>query len=323
MRIVAAENISEDIQSVLPVYIIHPEFFFGDGKFIILEHENAFCAIKIERKKLFTIGLLTGIPFSTGTDFSEKNFLDMLRSYLKREKICDLLNHSLHFFTCTEAPSKSYVAKIGSMSVNLTRTDEEIYKGFASNYRNEIRKVEKEEFKINKEVSLDDYYEIYCEIQQRQNLATYPISFFKQLIDQKQYKTLFWTIEVNGETQGFVCIIVDHKHAYYFFGGAKFPTKFPGSNKLLHREIMSYLKGIGVHFYELGGYRLGNMEGTKLKGVQSFKKRFGADITDKNVFYTRIRPFKAWLYQNLLDFYLKLKKIDKNQQGINYVYEKD
>ncbi len=323
MRIVELKNIDALIKSQLPVYILHPEFFFGEGEFLVIEHESAHCSIKIERKKFFTIGLLTGIPFFTNDTISEKQFLNALQIYLKKEKICDLLNHSLHFFTCTMAPSKSYVAEIGSLSVALNRSEEEIYKGFAANYRNEIRKVEKEEFQINKGITVDAYYEIYCTIQKRQNLATYPISFFEKLIAQRQYETLLWTIEVNQVAEGFACVIVDKKNAYYFFGGANFPTRFPGSNKLLQRELMFYLNQLGVDAYELGGYRLGDMEGTKLKGVQSFKKRFGAEISKKNVFYTRIRPIKAWSYQNLLSFYLKIKKIKQNQQGIDYVYQED
>lgn len=323
MNLIDKNQLSEQEINKLPVYIAHPSIFFGEGNYLIFEKQGIYCSVKIERKKLFTIGLLTGIPYLTDSQLSEKQFLEALRTHLKKDKICDLLNHSLHFFTCTQAPNSSYVAEIGSLSIDLARSEEEIYKGFASNYRNEIRKVEKEEFKINKSIPIKEYYDIYCAIQKRQNLATYPISFFEKLIEQQQYETLFWTIEVNKITEGFACVIVDGKSAYYFFGGANFPTKFPGSNKLLQREIMFYLKRRGVNAYELGGYRLGNMEGTKLKGVQSFKKRFGAEISKKNVFYTRIHPTKAWIYQNMLILYLRMKKINQNQQGIDYVYQKD
>lgn len=323
MKVVELKQLDTELKSKLPVYINNPEFFFGEGRFTLIEHENAFCCLKIEKKKLFIIGLLTGVPFSVDGDLDEKVFLNSLRSFLKTAKICDLLNHSLHFFTCTLAPNSSFVAKIGSLSIDISRSEELIYKGFVPNYRNEIRKVEQENWKINKATPLDDYYPIYKRIQNRQSLATYPKSFFKELLNQSLYETLFWTIEVNEVVEGFACVIIDQESAYYFFGGANFPTKFPGSNKLMQREILFYLKKINVKTYEMGGYRLGDMEGTKLKGVQSFKKRFGAEITDKNVFYTRIRPIKGWLYQTILSLYLKLKKINQNQQGIDYVYQKD
>lgn len=322
MNFVRIEDVNRKKLETLPPHISNPQILFGEGNFYLFENRDAICCIKVEKKVVFKIATLTGMPYLKHNQSNEKKFLNEVILYLKEYKICDRLEPTLHFFMCNKYPNNSYVSKIGALVVDLTIEEKQLLKNFSSNYRNEIKKVKKEKYEIVKDVDLVKYWELYNRIQQRQNLYTYPKSYFENLLKIKGLNSYFWVINVNEKAEGFISVIQYNNQAYYLFGGATFPTQFAGSNKLLQHELMLELKEAGVEKYYLGGFRLGNIEGSKYKGIQDYKKRFGAEIEQKVVFYTKIAAIKSFLYKVLLLSYLKLKGIKTNTQGLNYVYEK-
>ena len=98
---------------------------------------------------------------------------------------------------------------------------------------------------------------------------------------------------------GVLIIPFDQKRAYYSHGGSV-DKPIAGT--------MIYFKNLGLEEYDFVGARINPPKGSKLEGIQLFKKRFGATLHQGYMWKYPIRPIKSKLFDSIY-------KIIRNSNG--------
>ncbi len=285
---------------------------------------SSYMPVKLKKTRFIKQGQYLYPPMIAGkrlTTNNEEAFLTRFITFCKNSAICDFIIPPLHYSLFAVVPKGSYFTPLGIIVVNLQKTDDELFKAFSSNYRNEIRKAQNE----NIEVVFDNsfftpFYNLYKNTHLRQGIYFDSEQELRNLTNSLGEKSCAIAVVKKGdEIYGAALVLVNGSEAYYFQSGAAENCPYPGANKLLQLEIMKWLKGRGVTRYVMGGYRQGNVKGTKYEGIQKFKLRFGAEVEEGFHFYTQI-SWRYTLYKNLLQAYLTLRKVKQNQTGLNYTY---
>ena len=165
------------------------------------------------------------------------------------------------------------------------------------------------------------FYSLYKSTHQKQGIYFDSEQELRNLIEcLGENNCRIAVVRKGEEIYGASLFLFNANEAYYFQSGAMDNCPYAGANKLLQLEIIKYLKKRGVERYVMGGYRLGDVSGTKYDGIQKFKMRFGAEIEKGFHFYTKI-TWRYSLYKNLLQLYLKLRGIKQNTTGLNFRYK--
>ena len=323
-----------DFEEVIDLELSYPLFFqksfaqyestkgwtiklFTDG--------HAYLPVKTKSEKFITQAQYLYPPVSNGNQLAEeaeKIFLENFTSFCKKENVCDFIIPPMHYSLFKAVSSSSYYTDIGIIVVDLQKGEDELFKAFSSNYRNEIRKAQAENLEVTFDNSLfAPFYSLYKSTHQRQGIYFDLEQELKNLVENLGEKNCRIAVVKKGsEIYGASLVLFNAHEAYYFQSGAMDNCPHPGANKLLQLEIMKWFKQQGVRRYVMGGYRLGDVGGTKYDGIQKFKMRFGADVEKGFHFYTEI-TWRYRVYKNVLKWYLKLRGIKQNVTGLNYRYK--
>ena len=289
---------------------------FTDGK--------SFVPVKIKAGRLIKQAQYLYPPVYNGerlTEQDEKIFLENFTAFCKRENVCDAILPPLHYSVFKTIPTKSFYSEIGTIVIDLQKSEDELLKAFSSNYRNEIRKAQTENVEVQFDNSLfAPFYSLYKSTHQKQGIYFDSEAELQNLVNCLAENNCRIAVAQKGnEIYGAALVLFNGDEAYYFQSGAMENCPNPGANKLLQLEIMKWLKSVGVKRYVMGGYRLGDVTGTKYDGIQKFKMRFGAEVEKGFHFYTTI-TWRYTVYKNLLKWYLRLRGIKQNTTGLNYRY---
>ncbi len=290
---------------------------FTDGK--------AYLPVKTKAGKFITQAQYLFPPVSKGhrlNEEAEKTFLENFTSFCKKESVCDFIIPPMHYSLFNAVPNNSYYTDLGIIVVDLQKNEEELFKAFNSNYRNEIRKAQVENLEVRFDNSqFTPFYSLYKSTHQRQGIYFDPEIELKNLVETLGERNCrIAVVKKEEEIYGASLVLFNPDEAYYFQSGAMDDCPHPGANKLLQFEIMKWLKQKGVKKYIMGGYRLGDVGETKYDGIQKFKLRFGAEVEKGFHFYTEI-TWRYRVYKNVLKWYLKLRGIKQNITGLNYRYK--
>ncbi len=286
---------------------------------------NAYLPVKTKTGNFITQAQYLFPPVSNGsllTEEAEKIFLENFKSFCRKEKICDFIIPPMHYSLFNTLPDNSYYTDLGIIVVDLQKSEEELFKALSSNYRNEIRKAQAENLQVQFDNSqFSPFYSLYKSTHQKQGVYFDTQTELKNLIGNLGEKNCgIAIVKKDNEIYGASLILFNADEGYYFQSGAMDDCPHPGANKLLQLEIMKWLKQQGIKRYVMGGYRLGNVGGTKYDGIQKFKMRFGAEVKKGFHFYTEI-TWRYRVYKNILKWYLKLRGIKQNVTGLNYRYK--
>ena len=92
--------------------------------------------------------------------------------------------------------------------------------------------------------------------------------------------------------QGCAVLPYNKLGVYYLYGGS-IQKPFTGSLNLMHYTAMLDFKSIGVLQYDFMGARLNVSPGSRLEGIQRFKKRFGGKLRTGFLWKYEFRPYKV------------------------------
>jgi lipid II:glycine glycyltransferase (peptidoglycan interpeptide bridge formation enzyme) len=191
-----------------------------------------------------------------------------------------------------------------TLETDLTQGEEQIFKSFESNCRNEIHKTEKMKFdwKINK-ISIDDFIRFYNCFAKSKGLKAYA----KRRLTCYKPENISLISASYGEELLIVHVcLVDGKRARLLHSVSqihdladKEKRKQIGYfNRRLHWEEMKYFKSLGYDIYDWGGFSHKFNDKT-LMGINAFKKSFGGiehEVVNYNSFL-----------QEIIEIILKLK----------------
>lgn len=301
----------------------------GNDSVLFYTENNTVIACRIYTKLFFKFLKPYCPPYKNGNRLSveeEQVFLNEWVNYLKKTNNFHRVIQSYTMDVFAAYPEKSVYAPFGQIYFDLEKnTEEELFNKFASRYKRYVREIEAAGDAIaikTDSAQLDVLYKLYESLHKNQNLYhdkyAYMSSMYNILAPENCTVT---SIYYDGDIEGSLLVTHNSKEAYFLFGGAVYPTKSNGSIKYLHWEVVRKLKQQNVKKAILGGYRLSDVKGTKLSGIQDFKIRFGAEVKKGYLWKMDINPAMAKLYDNLIALQAKLKGHKAQADVIDY--EKD
>lgn len=248
------------------------------------------------------------------------SFLNKAVELLKKEYHAAIIM-SLNTSPMIAYPEKALYCKFGSYILDLSPSEEDLFKDLHSKHRNVIKKAMKDGVEITcGQENIDDCVSLIAETYVRQGKSASNESYYRNLAvlgDNCDY----WVARLDGKVQGCAIILWDKDTAYYMHGGScNHPHS--GAMNLLQWEVIRKMKARGVKKYDFVGARASVMEGSKLEGIQRFKERFGGKLMMGYRWELDCDPVKAAIYRLMI--WVKAKIINRSPDPTNIIkYERN
>ena len=219
-------------------------------------------------------------------------------------------------------PMGAIVVPCGNYIIDLSLSEEELFKNVHSKHRNTIRRGEKAELelKIGHEELIEDYAKTAIETYERSGKSSVGYSYYKSLTDGLNDESVYFVIYKDGKVQSGALFYYNTQVAYYLHG-ASINRPEPGATNYLMWRAILYFKEKGVKEFSFVGYRFDPDEGSKLEGIQRFKERFGGQLEKSYNF--RVVQNKMVYKMYCLATQIKAKKpFEKYKDAIDEQIEK-
>lgn len=233
-------------------------------------------------KNLLTIKLLTISSFEINNSINETTFNEQMYAIIealqKSEKI--------DFITCPAThvifpyPLKfGNNAKFGTALVNLSLSEEELFKKLHGKHRNVIRKAQKDGLEVlSGQEHKESCYKIIAQTLRRENVYFEDLQTYNAFCDSWENNVQYYIVKKNNEIHGAAVIPFDSKSGYYLWGGSV-ERPSTGAMNYMHWFIIKDLKSKNVKYYDFVGIRSNPLPESKLYGIKRFKIRFGGEET--------------------------------------------
>ena len=294
-------NILKEIEGIdkYPV-LFNPAFLqshngvYDYGYFI---DEGVILPFSIRKKMFFKWVQLDSDFFGELSVEKKKQFLDDMVTYVKKHlKVSHILSTNTAIFDVY--PTGAFYCKFGTYLVNLTLTEEELFKNLHSKHRNVVRKAQTDGIIVEHgPEQASNAVELMKDTFDRQNkVSNFSQSLIKQMSPLGDMVDYWVAKDSDGNLQGSAILLWNKGNScYYMHGGSAAHTK-PGAMNLLMWEAMKCMKERGVKWFDFVGARVTTEEGSKLEGIQRFKSRFGANMKVGYMFRVIVNKPYYWLY---------------------------
>ena len=248
-------------------------------------------------------------------DLSDKNYQNEEQNFCEavvncfRDKKIDFIFQPTTNVVFNVYPKHSIYSNFGSYIIDLTKHEDELWKKLHTKHRNVIRNA------MKKNITIKEGHK-YCDITYRLIKDTFrrsKISFINQekyakiIMSLKKHVKIYIAVSDNDEIQGCAVLPFSKYSAYYLHGGS-ITKPLTGALNYLHWYAINNFKAMGVKKYDFFGARIDPPRGSKLEGIDRFKRRFGAEFK-KGYLWKYV--YKPWKYE-LFSF---IYKIMKNKAG--------
>ncbi len=211
--------------------------------------------------------------------------LDYANEFCKKNKINSFL---ISTGECELSKSSYDIVVKKSLKIKISKTIDECWDALSKNRRNQVRKVIKQGFCVDKnKKNLRYFYKIYANSMIDKKVPIHSFNFFETMF--KQFGNLAELITLkkgNNIVAGIVLIRVGDYVYYPFQASDKFFFKYE-LNNLLIWEAIKYCVSMSIPYLYMG-------EATENGGVYKFKIRVGG------------KPFDSFYYTNIENFSKKL-----------------
>jgi len=288
------------------------EFEDKDIIFFSDEFSNTI-ACKIWKNKFLKIIQPIYPPLSNNAERMNKqqelDFLNKWVSFIKEAKMADRIVQSENFGIFKSAPVHSVSAPFGTYYLNLgSSTEHELFQKIHVKHRNVIRNAEKNEIVLKYgQNCIDDFYLLYYQTMKRSNMYCQDVSYFKNLYNSIPQNTICRVAYFNNIPQGGIFMPFTEFGAFYLYGASTEKIEINGTINYLHWNTIKVLKRKNVKRYDFVGARLSNVSGTKLAGIQQFKRRFGVQLEEGFLWKMNLSKKKCDIYDSLLSVKIKLR----------------
>jgi len=232
---------------------------------------------------------------------NEELFLDKV-VVKSKELGVDLIAQPLANAVFSDKPKNSKYIEWGSYIVDLTQSEEKIWSKIHSKHKNVIRKAMKDGITIEESEDIAFIHTLLKETMNRQKKTTVSLEMLKRL---KPFSK-FYIAKKDAMIQGCAVLPFNVHGAYYLHGGSiSHPST--GSLNYMHYYAMLEFKRLGVQRYDFMGARPHVEKGSKLEGIQRFKRRFGGELYQGYLWKYEFNPLKVLLMFHLQKIRYELK----------------
>ena len=239
----------------------------------------------------------------------ESAFLNKWVSFIADKKMADRIVQAENFAIFKTIPNRAVSAPFGTYYLNLEEnTEQDLFQKMHVKHRNVVRNAGKNgvELKYGKEC-IKDFYLLYKQTMKRSNMYCQDISYFENFYDTAPQNIVCGVAYFNNSPQGGLFIPYTKFGAFYLYGASNEKVQINGSINYMHWNTIRILKKEGVKRYDFVGARLSDISGTKLEGIQQFKKRFGAELEEGFLWKIDLNKNKCDIYDTLLSVKTKLR----------------
>jgi hypothetical protein len=275
--------------------------------------------LAVNKKLIFKRGYFLSGVISFNPDSSleeEKEFLDNVVNYIKKEKLCDWIQQGPNWALFNTFPSGSKAVKFGTYKIFLKdKTEDELFNSIKRNHRNNISNAKKSEVKIKKGIEyLNDCQAIINETARKANLNLLTLTELKRLFSHFKADLKIY-VSYLGDVPQSAAIFLGNGFCTYALYAGSINKAFRGSNAYLDWEAIKDSKNTNSDGFDFVGARINPAPGSKLEGIQNYKKRFGCDFVQGYLWKITISERKFKVFNFLLKIYfLILNK--KNKKDI-------
>jgi hypothetical protein len=209
----------------------------------------------------------------------ERMVLDALTKHLARGRLAHRLTQPTNWSLFQAAPAAARTAPFGSYVLSLDQGSDAIWKRLHPKNRNVIRSAEKAGVKVVEgKDQLEAAFLLYRATMERNRLAHEPLDFVAALFDSHDFDMFCGVAYVDERPVAALLAPYNHHAAYYLLGGTAEQIEINGANNLLHFRAIQAFAARGAGRYDFVGARLGQVSNERLRGIQRFKSRFGAEL---------------------------------------------
>lgn len=253
---------------------------------VILIADEKACIPILERSRMgFVIWQFLFPPIQDGGRLpvnEEKNMLDDLVGFAADSKRAHRIIQPPNYALFKAAPDDCIQAPFGSYVIDLVNQDlDKVFMGMKSNYRQVIRKAEREGVEVRTgKNELDTFYTLYEITMKRSGVYQEGYTDFVRLCNSIPDNVYCSSVWYKGQPEGALFATYSQYGAYILHAGTPNQVQHNGSMKLLHWDTMKVMKEKGVKQYDFVGARLTDIKDTPYEGLQRFKSGFGSQLLE-------------------------------------------
>lgn len=237
-------------------------------------------------------------PIPLTDNFSKQdeiNFIQEALTKVKKMKV-HFITQPPTFVVFNSFPENSISAPFGTYQVDLTPSEDILYKNFHKKHRQHINKAKRNSVEIKSgKFLLEDCSSVITETMERQGLAAVSKEYIKKLDNALGNQIEYYAAYSGGECQGGVIIAWNKNGAYALYGGS-LKTPVVGSIKLMYWHILLSMKERGIKLFDFIGARIDPPGGSKYEGIQRFKEGFGATLKTGYLWKYPVHPLAYFVY---------------------------
>jgi hypothetical protein len=228
----------------------------------------------------------------------EREFLERTLAHLKGQGFDFIIQPPTHVVFDT-APAGAVHAPFGTYSLDLSLSEEDLWKGMHQKHRNVVRNAEKSGVTVDMGIgNLRAAFGLVRDTMARSAMGFYGETEFMDMAARLGDRLAVFTAFAEGRPQGCAMFPYSRQGAYYSFGGSIEKPEL-GAMNLLHWTAIRHFKAAGVAKYDFVGARIKPAEGSKLEGIQRFKSRFGATLRTGMLWKCALKREKYYFYRLL------------------------
>ena len=227
-----------------------------------------------------------------------KAFLDDVCKYLRDEVKVQWINQTSAASFFMDYPTGSKHIPFGSHVIDLSLSEEDLWKNVHSKHRNVIKKAEKDGVVIEcgrTKKLVEDYHSIDIDTWNRSNKSAATENHWKDLMEMMGENCIIYIAYLDGEPQSGAFFFCNKQMCYYIYGANK-NNPHIGSGNLLQWKAILDMKERGVKKYSFVGCRINEDENSKYHGIQRFKERFGGELVQGYMFKMDFKPLMRKLF---------------------------
>lgn len=195
------------------------------------------------------------------------------------------------------------------IQVDLTKSEEELWKDVHTKRRNEIRKAEKEDVLVHEASSAEDRNTIYRVLKEVYSRAKLPLAsnkFFDNAYKVFSEKGMikFYGAFHDENLIGTMVVLCYKNGMYDWYAGSFMAHYKKGPNNILPWKIFQDAKAKGYKVFDFGGAGKPN----KPYGVRDYKKKFGGEFVNYGRYELIHKPFIYGVVSRLFILSQKLMK---------------
>lgn len=268
-------------------------------KLIFLYSEKYIVPVTISKRGIFNYAHICVEPavIKEGEE-TLKSFLDGVCKYLRDEVKVQWINQTSAASFFMDYPTGSKHIPFGSHVIDLSLSEEDLWKNVHSKHRNVIKKAEKDGVVIEcgrTQKLVEDYHSIDIDTWNRSNKAAATENHWKKLMETMGENCQIYIAYLDGEPQSGAFFYCNKQMCYYMYGANK-NNPHIGSGNLLQWKAILDMKERGVKKYSFVGCRINEDEDSKYHGIQRFKERFGGELVQGYMFKLDFKPLMRKLF---------------------------